>query len=259
MAVSRTPLIAGNWKMNLDHLQSIAFVQKLAWSLRDAKHDYSEVEVAVFPPFTDLRSVQTLVTADKLDLRYGGQDLSEHDAGAFTGEVSGAFLAALDCRYVIIGHSERRQYFGETDATVNARTKAALAAGLIPIVCVGETLAERDAGNMEAVVVRQTKAGLDGLGGDLAKVVIAYEPVWAIGTGRTASPAQAQEVHALIRRTLAEIADGDLANTIRIQYGGSMKPENAKELMSQPDIDGGLIGGAALKADSFAAIVKAGE
>jgi len=160
---------------------------------------------------------------------------------------------------VIIGHSERRQYFGETDETVNARTRAALAAGLIPIVCVGETLAERDAGNMEAVVVRQVKAGLNDLGDDLAKIVIAYEPVWAIGTGRTATPAQAQEVHALIRLTLAEISDGDTANAIRIQYGGSMKPENAKELMSQPDIDGGLIGGAALKSDSFAAIIKAGE
>jgi triosephosphate isomerase len=216
----------------------------------------STVEVVVCPPFTDLKDAAAACAGS--NVRLGAQNVHWESSGAFTGEVSAAMLKDLGVTYVIIGHSERRQYFGETDETVNKRTKAALAAGLIPIVCVGETLAERDAGQMEAVVVRQTKAGLADLGADLKKVVIAYEPVWAIGTGRTATPAQAQEVHALIRRTLAEICCGDTANAIRIQYGGSMKPENALELMSQPDIDGGLIGGAALKADSFAAIVKAG-
>jgi len=248
----RTPVIAGNWKMNKGPKEAAELIHELKPLVDNAK-----ATVVVCVPAVDFAAAADAIKGSGIKL--GAQNVHYMPSGAFTGELSAAMLREAGVEYVIIGHSERRQYFGETDATVNARTKAALAAGLIPIVCVGETLAERDAGNMEAVVVRQTKAGLDGLGGDLAKVVIAYEPVWAIGTGRTASPAQAQEVHALIRRTLAEIADGDLANTIRIQYGGSMKPENAKELMSQPDIDGGLIGGAALKADSFAAIVKAGE
>ena len=249
----RKKIVAGNWKMNKTASEAAALID----GIKKEVVDVTKVDVVVCPPFTNLQVAAAACAGSNVKL--GAQNVHWEASGAYTGEISAAMLKDLGVEYVIIGHSERRQYFGETDATVNARTKAALAAGLIPIVCVGETLAERDAGNMETVVVRQTKAGLDGLGGDLAKVVIAYEPVWAIGTGRTASPAQAQEVHALIRRTLAEIADGDLANTIRIQYGGSMKPENAKELMSQPDIDGGLIGGAALKADSFAAIVKAGE
>ncbi len=249
----RTKIVAGNWKMNKTASEAAALVEGIKKEVAGVKN----VEVVVCPPFTDLKEAAAACAGSNVML--GAQNVHWEASGAFTGEISAAMLKDLGVTYAIIGHSERRQYFGETDETVNKRTKAALAAGLIPIVCVGETLAERDGGQMEAVVVRQTKAGLADLGADLKKVVVAYEPVWAIGTGRTASPAQAQEVHALIRRTLAEISCGDTASTIRIQYGGSMKPENAKELMSQPDIDGGLIGGAALKADSFAAIVKAGE
>lgn len=248
----RTKIVAGNWKMNKKASEAAALVE----GIKQEVAGVSKVEVVVCPPFTDLKDAAAACAGSNVAL--GAQNVHWEASGAFTGEISAEMLKELGVTYVIVGHSERRQYFGETDETVNKRAKAALAAGLIPIVCVGETLSERDAGQMEEVVVRQTKAGVDGLGEDLAKVVIAYEPVWAIGTGRTATPAQAQEVHALIRRTLAEISNGDIANGIRIQYGGSMKPENAKELMSQPDIDGGLIGGAALKADSFAAIIKAG-
>jgi len=249
----RKKIVAGNWKMNKTASEAAALID----GIKKEVADVTKVDVVVCPPFTNLQVAAAACAGSNVKL--GAQNVHWEASGAYTGEISAAMLKDLGVEYVIIGHSERRQYFGEADETVNARTKAALAVGLIPIVCVGETLAERDAGNMEAVVVRQVKAGLNDLGDDLAKVVIAYEPVWAIGTGRTATPAQAQEVHALIRLTLAEISDGDTANAIRIQYGGSMKPENAKELMSQPDIDGGLIGGAALKADSFAAIVKAGE
>jgi triosephosphate isomerase len=248
----RTKIVAGNWKMNKTASEAAALIEGIKREVAGV----SKVEVVVCPPFTDLKDAAAACAGSNVKL--GAQNVHWETSGAFTGEVSAAMLKDLCVDYVIIGHSERRQYFGETDETVNKRTQTALAAGLIPIVCVGETLAERDAGRMESVVVGQIKAGLAGLGGDLSKVVIAYEPVWAIGTGRTATPAQAQEVHALIRRTLAELADGDVANAIRIQYGGSMKPENAKELLGQPDIDGGLIGGAALKADSFAAIIKAG-
>ena len=248
----RTKIVAGNWKMNKTASETAALIE----GIKNEVAGISNVDVVVCPPFTGLKDAAAACAGSNVKL--GAQNVHWETAGAFTGEISAAMLKDLGVEYVIIGHSERRQYFGETDDTVNKRTKAALAAGLIPIVCVGETLEERDAGNMESVVVSQTKAGLADLGDGLSKVVIAYEPVWAIGTGRTATPAQAQEVHALIRRTLAEIAPGDVANALRIQYGGSMKPENAKELMSQPDIDGGLIGGAALKADSFAAIIKAG-
>jgi len=248
----RKKIVAGNWKMNKTASEAAALIE----GIKKEVAGIAKVEVVVCPPFTDLKDAAAACAGSNVAL--GAQNVHWEASGAFTGEISAAMLKDLGVKYAIVGHSERRQYFGETDETVNKRTKAALAAGLIPIVCVGETLAERDAGKMEEVVVRQTKIGLSDLGSDLKQVVIAYEPVWAIGTGRTASPAQAQEVHALIRRTLAEISSGDIANGIRIQYGGSMKPENAKELMSQPDIDGGLIGGAALKADSFAAIVKAG-
>jgi triosephosphate isomerase len=248
----RTKIVAGNWKMNKTASEAAALIA----GIKKEVEGVTNVDVVVCPPFTDLKDAAAAVAGSNVKL--GAQNVHWEASGAFTGEISAAMLKDLGVTYAIVGHSERRQYFGETDETVNKRTKAALAAGLTPIVCVGETLAERDAGQMESVVARQTLAGLAGLGDDLAKVVVAYEPVWAIGTGRTATPAQAQEVHALIRRTLAELSNGDLANTIRIQYGGSMKPDNAKELMGQPDIDGGLIGGAALKADSFAAIVKAG-
>ncbi len=250
----RKKIVAGNWKMNKTASEAAALIDEIKKEVADV----TKVDVVVCPPFTNLQVAAAACAGSNVKL--GAQNVHWEASGAYTGEISAAMLKGLGVEYVIIGHSERRQYFGETDETVNARTRAALVAGLIPIVCVGETLAERDAGNMEAVVTRQIKAGLKDLGDDLAKVVIAYEPVWAIGTGRTATPAQAQEAHALIRRTLAEeIADGDTANAIRIQYGGSMKPENAAELMGQPDIDGGLIGGASLKAESFAAIVKAGE
>lgn len=248
----RTKIIAGNWKMNMTGTAALDLIEAVKREVADV----GKVEVVVCPPFTELKAAAAACASSNVML--GAQNVHWAEAGAFTGEISAAMLQSAGVKYVIIGHSERRQYFGETDETVNKRAKAALAAGLIPIVCVGETLEERDDGRMEDVVVRQTKAGLDGLGADISRIVIAYEPVWAIGTGRTATPAQAQEVHALIRRTLCETVGGDVANGIRIQYGGSMKPENAKELLSQPDIDGGLIGGAALKAESFAAIIKAG-
>ena len=248
----RTTIVAGNWKMNKTASETAALID----GIKNEIADVTKVVAVVCPPFTDLKDAAAACAGSNVKL--GAQNIHWEASGAFTGEISAEMLKDLGVEYVIIGHSERRQYFGETDETVNKRTKAALAAGLIPIVCVGETLEERDTGNMETVVIRQTKLGLADLGDDLSKVVIAYEPVWAIGTGRTATPAQAQEVHALIRRTLTELVSGDIANAITIQYGGSMKPDNAKELLSQPDIDGGLIGGAALKADSFAAIIKAG-
>ena len=255
MAVSsRTPLIAGNWKMNLDHLQAVAFVQKLHWTLKDAKHEDGSVEVAVFPPFTDLRTVQTLLDADKIAFALGAQDLSAHDSGAYTGEISGAFLAKLDAKYVIIGHSERRQYHDETDEIVGSKVKAALKHGLVPVICVGETLEEREGGQTLQVVSRQLEAVLSVSGvRSLARAVIAYEPVWAIGTGRTASGEQAQEVHAMIRAKVAGL-DATIGGSVRILYGGSVKASNAQELFAMPDIDGGLVGGASLKADEFARI-----
>ncbi len=223
-------------------------------ALLEADSD-NNADVVVCPTFVALGAAGEGLVGSKIGL--GAQNMHAAESGAYTGEISAAMLVAAGVKYVILGHSERRTLFGETDADVNAKTKAALAAGLIPIVCVGETLEERENDRTEEVVVRQIKESLDEIGADLVKCVIAYEPVWAIGTGRTASPGQAQEVHALIRRTLAEISDGKTANAVRIQYGGSMKPENAAELLAQPDIDGGLIGGAALAADSFIAIVKA--
>ena len=247
----RTKIVAGNWKMNKTASEAADLIN----GIKEAIAGVEGVDVVVCPPFTDLKDAAAACAGSKIGL--GAQNIHWAESGAFTGEISASMLKEIGVQYTIIGHSERRQYFGETDATVNQRVKAALAAGFTPIVCVGETLEQRDSGEMEKVIVRQVKEGLADLGADLAKIVVAYEPVWAIGTGRTATPAQAQEVHALIRRTLAEMSNGATANTIRIQYGGSMKPANAKELMSQPDIDGGLIGGAALKADSFAEIIKA--
>ena len=249
----RRKIVAGNWKMNKTPTEAKA----LAAAIKDALGAAPcPVEVVVCPPAIDLPAVTEELKGSQIGV--GAQNMHNEPKGAFTGEISAAMLLDLGVKYTILGHSERRTYFADTDATVNAKTKAALAAGLTPIVCVGETLKEREEGRTEAVVVGQVRGSLADLGADLAKVVIAYEPVWAIGTGLTATPAQAQEVHAIIRRTLAEMSDAATAETIRIQYGGSMKPENAAELMAQPDIDGGLIGGAALKADSFLAIVKAG-
>ena len=256
-ANGRTPLMAGNWKMNLDHLQATHLVQKLDWTLRDGKHDFGAVEVAVLPPFTDLRSVQTLIDGDRLDLRHGAQDLSVHDSGAYTGEVSGAFLAKLGCTYVVVGHSERREYHGETDETVNAKLKAAYRHGLTPIFCVGEGLDVRQAGDHVAHVLAQVEAGLDGITADQARtVVVAYEPIWAIGTGEVATPEDAQEVCAAIRTRLAELYSGDLADAVRVLYGGSVKANNIAAIMAEEDVDGALVGGASIVPDEFASICR---
>lgn len=252
---TRTPLIAGNWKMNLDHLQAVAFVQKLHWTLKDAKHDVDSVEVAVFPPFTDLRSVQTLIDADKIPFAFGGQDLSAHDSGAYTGEVSGAFLAKLDAKYVIIGHSERRQNHAETDEVVNAKVKAALKHGLVPIICVGETSEDLEKFGASAVPVSQLKGALEGVPAS-ADIVVAYEPVWAIGSGQAATAQQAQEVCAVLRGVLAETLDDDAAARTRILYGGSVKAANIAGFMREPDVDGALVGGASLVVDEFASIIR---
>ncbi|NJP45692.1 triose-phosphate isomerase [Actinacidiphila epipremni] len=252
---SRTPLMAGNWKMNLNHLEAIAHVQKLAFGLNDK--DFDAVEVAVLVPFTDLRSVQTLVDGDRLRIKYGAQDLSAHDSGAYTGEVSGPMLAKLKCTYVAIGHSERRQYHGEDEEIVNAKVKAAYRHGLTPIVCVGEGLDVRKAGRQVPHTLAQLDGALKGLSAEqAASVVIAYEPVWAIGTGEVATPEDAQEVCGAIRGRLAELYDQQTADGIRIQYGGSVKAGNVAAIMAQPDVDGALVGGAALDPDEFVKIVR---
>ncbi|WP_319454103.1 MULTISPECIES: triose-phosphate isomerase [unclassified Mycobacterium] len=249
--MSRKPLIAGNWKMNLNHFEAIALVQKIAFSLPDKYFD--KVDVTVVPPFTDLRSVQTLVDGDKLRLTYGAQDVSQYDSGAYTGEISGAFLAKLGCTYAVVGHSERRTYHHEDDALVAAKAAAALKHGLTPIVCIGEGLEIREAGDHVAYNVTQLKGSLAGLSGEqIAKVVIAYEPVWAIGTGRVASAADAQEVCAAIRKELAELASVDVAASVRVLYGGSVNAKNVGEIVGQEDVDGALVGGASLDAEQFA-------
>ncbi|AKK11162.1 triose-phosphate isomerase [Corynebacterium uterequi] len=254
--MARTPLIAGNWKMNLDHLEAIATVQKLAFAL--PKEYYEKVDVAVTVPFTDLRSVQTLVEAEKYLVTYGAQDVSEHEKGAYTGEVSAPMLAKLGCTWVVVGHSERRQYHNETDEQVAAKAKAALGQGISPIVCVGEPLEIREAGTHVDYVVEQTRNSLAGLDSeDISKTVIAYEPVWAIGTGKVASAADAQEVCAAIRALIADIAGDEVAAGIRILYGGSVKTETVGELVSQPDVDGGLVGGASLDGEGFAKLAAA--
>lgn len=257
MATTRTPLMAGNWKMNLDHLAGTHLVQKLAWTLEDKKHDFSAVEVAVLPPFTDIRSVQTLVDGDKLELVYGAQDLSAHDEGAYTGEVSGAFLAKLGCTYVCVGHSERREYHNETDDVVASKVAAAYRHGLTPILCVGEPLEVRKAGQHVEHTVSQVKAAVKDLTPEQAKtLVVAYEPVWAIGTGEVATPEDAQEVCAAVRAALAEVFSQEIADGIRVLYGGSVKPDNVKDIMAKEDVDGALVGGASLKAEDFAAICR---
>jgi len=254
---SRIPLMAGNWKMNLDHLQATHLVQKLDWSLRDGKHDHAAVEVAVLPPFTDIRSVQTLVDGDRLKLKFGAQDLSVHDSGAYTGEISGAFLAKLGCTYVAVGHSERREYHHESDEVVNAKIKAAYKHGVTPIFCCGEGLDVRREGRQVEHVLAQVEAGLAGLPADQAKsIVIAYEPIWAIGTGEVATPEDAQEVCAAIRTKVAELYSGDLADGIRILYGGSVKSSNVAAIMAKEDVDGALVGGASIDPAEFAAICR---
>ncbi|MGP4004335.1 triose-phosphate isomerase [Streptomyces sp. 8N706] len=252
---SRIPLMAGNWKMNLNHLEAIAHVQKLAFALTDK--DYDAVEVAVLPPYTDLRSVQTLVDGDKLKIKYGAQDLSAHDSGAYTGEISGAMLSKLKCSYVVIGHSERRQYHGEDEPLVNAKVKAAYQHDLTPILCVGEGLDVRKAGNQVAHTLAQLDGALEGVPAEHAEtIVIAYEPVWAIGTGEVATPEDAQEVCGAIRGRLAELYGQELADKVRIQYGGSVKSGNVAAIMAQPDVDGALVGGASLDVDEFVKIVR---
>lgn len=251
----RTPLIAGNWKMNLDHLQSIAFVQKLAWSLKDAKLDYGTVEVAIFPPFTDLRSVQTLIAADKLPLKYGGQDVSAQDSGAFTGEISGAFLKALDCAYVIIGHSERRVIHNETDEQVGAKVAAAIKHGLVPVLCVGETAEDLEKHGPSAVPVAQLKAALAGIAPGV-DIVVAYEPVWAIGSGQAATPAQAEQVAAALRAALIDLIGAEAASATRILYGGSVKASNIAGFMREQNVDGALVGGASLDLAEFSSIAQ---
>ncbi|HEY7859565.1 MAG TPA: triose-phosphate isomerase [Candidatus Nanopelagicales bacterium] len=251
----RLPLMAGNWKMNLNHLEAIACAQKLAYSLNEA--DLDAVEVAVLPPYTDIRSVQTLIDGDKLDLRYGAQDLSTADKGAYTGEVSGVMLAKLGCAYVVVGHSERRQLHNETDEVVNAKVQAAFRNGIVPILCVGEGLEVRQAGEQVEHTLRQLDGALVGVLAQQARtIVVAYEPIWAIGTGEVATPADAQEVCSAIRTRLAELYSGDLADGVRILYGGSVKSSNVAAIMAEPDVDGALVGGASLDPEEFVAICR---
>lgn len=253
---TRKPIVSGNWKMHLNHLEAIQVVQKLSYAL--GRDDYERADVSVHPPFTALRSVQTVLDADRIPVTLGAQNCHWEDSGAFTGEVSPAMLAKLSVRYVIVGHSERREYFGESDEVVARKVKAVLAHGMVPIMCVGETLDEREGGQVESKVRGQVEAGLDGLDAkQVAGLVVAYEPVWAIGTGRNATPDDAQAVCGLIREVVAGKFGGDAAGSLRIQYGGSVKPTNAEELFAQADIDGGLVGGASLDPDGFARIVQA--
>ena len=257
MASKRTPLMAGNWKMNLNHQEAVVLVQKLAWTLADKRHDYAKAEVAVIPPFTDLRSVQTLVDGDKLSIGYGAQDVSEHESGAYTGEISAGMLSKLGCGYVVVGHSERREYHGETDALVARKAAVALAAGITPIVCVGEGLEVRQAGEHVAHCTAQTVGSLAGLTAEqVAGLVVAYEPVWAIGTGEVATPEDAQEVCAAIRAQIATTYGEAAADAVRVLYGGSVKAGNIVGIMAKPDVDGALVGGASLVADEFAAICR---
>ncbi|MGH8962207.1 MAG: triose-phosphate isomerase [Jatrophihabitantaceae bacterium] len=253
---ARKPFIAGNWKMNLNHLEAIALTQKIAFSLKE--EHYAKVDVTVIPPFVDIRSVQTLVDGDRLLLTYGGQDLSPHDSGAYTGDIGGPMLAKLGCTFVLVGHSERREYHGEDDTTVNAKIVAAFRNGLTPILCVGETLPVRDEGRHLEHCASQLDGALAGLPAEQAEtIVIAYEPVWAIGTGKVATPEDAQQVCGAIRARLGELYSPSLAAGVRILYGGSVKAANAAELLSQPDIDGALVGGASLDGAEFASICVA--
>jgi triosephosphate isomerase len=248
---SRKPLIAGNWKMNCNHLEAIALMQKLAFALPEKY--YAKVEVAVLPPFTDIRSVQTMIDGDELLMVHGAQDLSPHDSGAYTGDVSGAMLAKLGCRYVVVGHSERREVHGEDDAVVNSKVLAAYRHGLVPILCVGEGLEVREAGQHVEHSTSQLTAALAGLSAEQVQtLVIAYEPVWAIGTGRVASAADAQEVCAALRAAVTDGFGQPAGAAVRILYGGSVKANNVGEIVEQRDVDGALVGGASLDADGFA-------
>jgi triosephosphate isomerase (TIM) len=251
----RKPLIAGNWKMHNTHFEAIALTQKIAFALTG--RDFDATDVALLPPFTALRSVQTLIDGDRLRLAYGAQDISPHDDGAYTGDVSGRMLAKLGCQYVLAGHSERRQYHGEDDALVNAKVKAALRYGITPVLCVGETLQVREAGNALSHNLAQLDGGLDGIPGEqVAGMVIAYEPVWAIGTGEVATPEDAQEGCAGLRGRVSAVHGDVVASGVRILYGGSVKSGNMAAIMAQPDIDGGLVGGASLDAAEFVRICR---
>lgn len=251
----RKPLIAGNWKMNLNHLEAIAVTQKLSYSLEDK--DFDAVDVCVIPPFTDIRSVQTLIDGDRLRLTYGAQDLSPAESGAYTGDISGSMLNKLGCTYVIIGHSERRAIHGESDELVNKKIKAALSHELTPIFCIGEELSIREAGTHVEHVLSQVRNGLTGFHKpDLKKIVFAYEPVWAIGTGKTATPEDAQEVCGAIRAELKKLGSDEIAENAKILYGGSVKSANIVDIMKQPDVDGALVGGASLDPEEFARIAK---
>jgi triosephosphate isomerase (TIM) len=251
----RTPIVAANWKMHKTHLEAIQTVQKLSY-LVDRKGS-DRVEVVICPPFTALRSVQTLIDSDRLPYGLGAQDVHPEDEGAFTGAVSGAMLAALDVSYVIVGHSERRRLFGEDDETVNRKVKAVVRHGMVPIVCVGETLEERESGGTETKVVEQVRRAFDGVEATTAaRAVVAYEPIWAIGTGRNAEPTDAGQVVELIRATLADRVSAEVGDSVRIQYGGSVTPGNIRGFMAHPEIDGALVGGASLDPESFALIVQ---
>ncbi len=253
--MARTPIISGNWKMNLNHYEAIQTVQKLHYLVPTEAME--NVEVSIHPPFTDIRSIQTLIESEDFEFALGAQHCYFEDSGAFTGEVSPAFLAKLNTKYVICGHSERREIFGETDEMVNAKVHAIIKHGMTPIMCCGETLEEREAGDTESKVLGQIDAGLAGLSSEqIAAMVIAYEPIWAIGTGKTATADDAQSVCAAIRAHVRERTGDDAADAVRIQYGGSVKGGNAPELMSRPDIDGALVGGASLDPDEFARIIQ---
>ena len=249
--------MAGNWKMNLNHQEAVVLVQKLAWTLSDKRHDYGKVEVVVVPPFTDLRSVQTLVDGDRLEIKYGAQDVSFRDDGAYTGEVSARMLAKLGCSYVVVGHSERREHHQESDDVVNAKAKKAIDAEMTPIVCVGEGLDVRKEGRHVEHTVEQLDGSLAGLtAGQVAELVVAYEPVWAIGTGEVATPDDAQEVCAAIRARIAETHGDETAAAVRILYGGSVKAANVAGIMEKVDVDGCLVGGASLQAEEFGGICR---
>ncbi|GHD86808.1 triose-phosphate isomerase [Kocuria marina] len=253
----RTPLIAGNWKMNMDHTQGIALLQKLAWTLKDAKHDFSRVEVAVFPPFTDLRSVQSLVDGDGLQIAYGAQDLSDQDSGAYTGDISGQFLAKLGCRYALVGHSERRSIHAESDEQCRDKVRAAIRHGLTPMLCIGEGLEQRQAGEHVQYTLEQLRGSLAELNaGELEGLVVAYEPVWAIGTGEVAGPEDAQEMAHAIRAELESLYGEDFAKATRVLYGGSVKSSNVANILGGADVDGALVGGASLDAEEFAKITR---
>ncbi len=253
----RTPLMAGNWKMNQNHQEAVNLLQKLAWTLSDKKHDYAKAEVVVLPPFTDLRSVQTVVDGDRLQIKYGAQDVSVHDNGAYTGEISASMLSKLGCSYVVVGHSERREYHAESDGVVNAKAKKVIAEKMTPIVCVGEGLEVRKESRQVQHCLDQLRGSLDGLtSAEVAALVVAYEPVWAIGTGEVATPDDAQEVCAALRSDLSDTHGAEVGAAVRILYGGSVKAANVAGIMEKTDVDGCLVGGASLQAEEFGGICR---